>query len=259
MPLNHIDRTLFVIALAAGLSLGGCATTDGSAALEAARTDYYAAESDPQISQNAPLELKEAEETLAEGERLLREGEGAEAVEHQAYLVRQRVAIAREAAELNQAEDTVAKAEVERTKTLLDIKSRELEQLKARETERGLMLTLGDVLFDTDSATLKPGALLTVRRLAAFLRDNPQRRLSIEGHTDSSGSAAYNQRLSEDRAESVRAALIREGVAPQRLVAAGFGESFPVASNSTAAGRQQNRRVEVVISDEQGYIPPLRG
>lgn len=263
MLLIHIDKAFFVTILAAGLALSGCATTDGSAALEAARAEYYTAADDPQINQNAPLELKKAEETLAEGERLLREGEGAEAVEHQAYLTRQRIAIAREAAKLNQAEDTVAKAEVERTKTLLDVRSRELEQLKeelaARETERGLMLTLGDVLFDTDSATLKPGAWLTVRKLAVFLKDNPQRRLSIEGHTDSRGSDAYNQRLSESRAESVRTALIREGIAPQRLIATGYGEDYPVASNNTAAGRQQNRRVEIVISNERGYIPPLQG
>ncbi|HET6564609.1 MAG TPA: OmpA family protein [Xanthomonadales bacterium] len=131
----------------------------------------------------------------------------------------------------------------------------ELEALKARETERGLVLTLGDVLFDTDRATLKPGAEMTLDRLAAFLNDHPDRELLIEGHTDSRGSDYYNLELSERRAGAVRLALVDRGISPARLEALGLGESYPVATNDTVAGRQQNRRVEIVISDEDGQFP----
>jgi outer membrane protein OmpA-like peptidoglycan-associated protein len=123
----------------------------------------------------------------------------------------------------------------------------ELAELQARETQRGLELTLGDVLFDLDQATLKPGAMKNLYRLATFLREYPDRSLLVEGHTDSTGSDAYNLDLSQRRAESVTGFLAETGVAPERMLARGYGKDFPVAGNDTAAGRQLNRRVEVVI------------
>ncbi|MEO1203396.1 MAG: OmpA family protein [Pseudomonadota bacterium] len=131
-----------------------------------------------------------------------------------------------------------------------------LQELKAEQTERGLVLTLSDVLFDTNEAELKPGAANAIDRLQEFLSDNDERRLLIEGHTDARGDEAYNQRLSERRAEAVRDALIERGVAADRMRAAGRGEAYPVATNDTTAGRQQNRRVEIVISDVDGEFPP---
>jgi len=128
----------------------------------------------------------------------------------------------------------------------------ELEQLEARNTDRGLVLTLGDVLFDTGGASLKPGAATTVDRLAQFMRDYPERSVRIEGHTDSVGSDATNQSLSERRADAVRAALLERGLEPQRITTVGYGEARPIASNDTPAGQQQNRRVEIVVSDEKG-------
>jgi len=129
---------------------------------------------------------------------------------------------------------------------------RELEQLEARNTDRGLVLTLGDVLFDTGQATLKPGAATTIDRLAQFMSDYAERSVRIEGHTDSAGSDELNQGLSERRAAAVEAALLDRGVNSQRITTVGYGEARPIAGNDTAGGRQQNRRVEIVVSDEQG-------
>jgi outer membrane protein OmpA-like peptidoglycan-associated protein len=116
-----------------------------------------------------------------------------------------------------------------------------LRELGARPTERGTVVTLGDVLFDTGSATLNPGGMQQIARLSTYLAANLSQVVRIKGHTDSQGSAAYNEAPSQRRADVVRAALVA-AVAP-RVTAIGIGEALPVASNATAAGRQQNRRV----------------
>jgi outer membrane protein OmpA-like peptidoglycan-associated protein len=127
---------------------------------------------------------------------------------------------------------------------------RELDEMHAQVTDRGLVLTLGDVLFTSGKSDLKAGASGNLDKLAAFLTRYPQRTVTIEGYTDSLGSEDYNLRLSEQRAESVRLYLAGNGVASGRLAASGKGESDPVADNDSAAGRQQNRRVQVHISDD---------
>ena len=109
---------------------------------------------------------------------------------------------------------------------------------------------MSDVLFDFNRANLKPGARDKVAKIAEILRAHPDLKIEVEGHTDSVGSDEYNQRLSERRAESVRASLVDDGVSRDVVGTAGFGESKPVATNGTPAGRQQNRRVEIVISGE---------
>lgn len=116
-----------------------------------------------------------------------------------------------------------------------------------RETTRGLVISLSDVLFDVNRATLRAGGAQNIRRIAEILRQYPDNQISVEGHTDATGSDAYNQKLSEDRAASVRAALVAGGVESGRITSRGFGESQPVATNNTAEGRQQNRRVEVIV------------
>jgi outer membrane protein OmpA-like peptidoglycan-associated protein len=139
-------------------------------------------------------------------------------------------------------------------------RSRELEaqlrDLNARKTDRGMVITLGDVLFDTDRSDLKPGAARNVERLAGFLKQYPQRKAVIEGYTDSTGSADHNQVLSGRRADAVRAAIVSMGVGAERLTTTGFGDTHPVAGNESASGRQQNRRVEITLSDETGVIAP---
>lgn len=130
----------------------------------------------------------------------------------------------------------------------------EMAAMKAKQTDRGMVLTLGDVLFDSGKATLKAGAMRTVDQLATFLAKNPARKVLIEGHTDSQGGDEFNRALSQRRAEAVRNALTGRGVPADRVAVDGLGEAFPVANNDTAAGRQQNRRVEVVFSDDAGQV-----
>jgi outer membrane protein OmpA-like peptidoglycan-associated protein len=126
---------------------------------------------------------------------------------------------------------------------------RQIDALNARPTDRGLVVTLGDVLFTSGQADLKAGATGNLDKLVAFLNEYPSRTVMIEGYTDSVGSEDYNQGLSQRRADSVKTYLVRQGIGSVRLVAAGKGENAPVAGNDSAAGRQQNRRVEVIINN----------
>jgi outer membrane protein OmpA-like peptidoglycan-associated protein len=116
------------------------------------------------------------------------------------------------------------------------------------------VLTLNDVLFDFNSAALKPGADTTIQRLADFMMANPERDIVVEGYTDSRGSAQYNRELSAERAQAVKQALVDRGISAARIRTEGLGEEYPVASNGTAAGRQLNRRVEIVLSDQEGQF-----
>ena len=127
----------------------------------------------------------------------------------------------------------------------------QLDKLNAKPTDRGMVLTLGDVLFTSGRADLKTGAANNLNKLALFLTNYPDRSVTIEGHTDSVGSDEYNQGLSQRRADSVKAFLTGQGIGAARLTTAGKGESNPIAGNDSAAGRQQNRRVEVIISNPQ--------
>jgi len=129
---------------------------------------------------------------------------------------------------------------------------RQLAELQAKQTERGMVLTLGDVLFDTGASTLKPGAGAVLDRVAGFLKENEGTKVLIEGHTDSRGSDQYNEQLSQRRAQAVADGLTFRGIDRGRVEAVGRGEALPVASNDTAAGQQQNRRVELVFSDASG-------
>jgi outer membrane protein OmpA-like peptidoglycan-associated protein len=187
-----------------------------------------------------------------------REAEAAQARAEQERLVAQQ---AQRSAE--QAGQSAAQAQAsaeQRSRELATERARaqqlqaELADMKAKPTDRGMVLTLGDVLFDTGRATLKPGAMRSIDRLATFLSEHPERRVRIEGYTDSVGRDDYNQQLSEQRADAVRQALLQRNVRGERIETRGLGESDPVASNDTAAGRQQNRRVEVLFSDERGTI-----
>lgn len=130
----------------------------------------------------------------------------------------------------------------------------QIAELEAKKSERGLVITLGDVLFDTNKSELRSGAQYTIDKLAAFLAEYPERKALIEGFTDSTGTVEYNQQLSERRADAVRDILEARGIDPRRIMIRGYGVEFPVASNETAEGRQRNRRVEVIISDEDGRI-----
>lgn len=126
---------------------------------------------------------------------------------------------------------------------------RQLAALEALKTDRGLVITLGDVLFEFNRAEVKPGAQARMAQLADFLKQYPDRRVSIEGHTDNIGSTTYNMELSLRRAEAIRGQLIGLGISPERISTVGYGKDFPVAVNDTDTNRAINRRVEVVISE----------
>jgi outer membrane protein OmpA-like peptidoglycan-associated protein len=253
-PISDLTRALPVPLLA--FALAACASSPPGA-LVRAEAAYQEAAADPQVVAHAPVALHEAEQTLDRARAALDEDEESE-VEHLAYLASRRVEIARELARRDAArataEELAQRQQVVAAETRAELLARELELLQARETERGIVLNLSDVLFEVDRAELQPGVLPDLGRLAEFLRANPDRPVLIEGHTDSTGTSEYNLQLSEARAAAVESALVQQGVPPARIQTRAFGESAPVASNDTAAGRQQNRRVEIVIAN-----PPAVG
>ena len=151
-----------------------------------------------------------------------------------------------------QAADAESRAAALRTE--LAAQAAALAALDAKKTERGMVITMGDVLFDSGRAELKDGGVRNVEKLSGFLKAYPQRKVMIEGFTDSVGGDEMNRTLSARRADAVRAALLSQGVGSDRLATMGYGESFPVAGNDSASGRQLNRRVEIVMSDEVGVI-----
>jgi outer membrane protein OmpA-like peptidoglycan-associated protein len=132
----------------------------------------------------------------------------------------------------------------------------QLTELNAKKTDRGLVITIADVLFDTNEAVLKASGARSVAKLAEFLQQYPQRNALVEGYTDSTGSESSNQALSSRRADAVRMALLGSGISGSRVATQGYGEAYPVAGNDSSGGRQMNRRVEVILSDDTGKISP---
>ena len=140
-----------------------------------------------------------------------------------------------------------ARASQEEATKQVTMLQEQLGALKAKETSRGTVVTLGSVLFASGQADLKSDALQNLYSLVTFMRENPERSALIEGYTDNVGSDAFNFDLSQRRAEAVRDFLVKNGVGAERVTARGYGEASPIASNDSATGRQQNRRVEIVF------------
>jgi outer membrane protein OmpA-like peptidoglycan-associated protein len=179
--------------------------------------------------------------------------------EREAQAARTEAAASQAQAEVAQRQAQAAQADAEASAAQARAAQQELSDLQAKQTERGMVLTLGsNLLFDTGSDVLKPGADDSMNRVAQFLQQQPHIDVRIEGHTDSVGSASYNDALSERRAAAVAHALQSRGVDPARLQAVGRGKELPVATNETAAGRQQNRRVEIIFSDLKGQFVSAR-
>ena len=259
----------------AGIALAACAGPNK--AVERAELTVQNVRSDADVQRYAPVALDRTEEALRRLQTAnANDADNAE-LEHLAYLVEQRAVTAdlraetvanRQAidrlderrqeilidaeslkAEIARQEATSALREAQDAKLRADALRQELSDLEAKQTERGLLVTIGDVLFDVDGAELKPGGLEQVRRIATALQSDPSRRAVIEGHTDSTGTENYNLQLSEERANAVKAALIAEGVLPEQISARGYGEAYPIATNEDESGRQQNRRVELIIQE----------
>lgn len=268
-------RILVVATLAAVLA--ACSTVpERNSALEQARDRYASVRADPQVNALAPDELKNAGESLRAAEKAMADGSPASTIDHLAYMTAQRVVIAQETASSRASQAITAGAAAERDKLRLSMRTAEadtaqrqlaqsrqevqrsdarissleaeLREPNAKETPRGMVVTLGGVLFRTGQAQLLPASASDMSKLADFLKRNPERTASIEGHTDSVGNANANRLLSERRAQAVMTALVRMDVAADRLRTQGFGEENPIASNDHATGRQMNRRVEVVIA-----------
>ena len=265
-----------IATLSCALLVAGCASTpEHSDQLAAAQAAVEQAKTDQRVVDHASVQLVQAEKDLARAEDLYA-NRGAEVlVEHYAYLATREAQTASAVGETGALKKQITEAGVERDRVRLEAREREVDQaqskvavaenkaqllqerlaeLEAKQTERGMVITLQDVLFDVDRAELKPGAFRTIDNLAAFMRDYPGRRVRIEGFTDSTGSDTYNQQLSESRAYAVRNALEQAGIEASRIEVRGYGEGYPVATNDTNEGRQLNRRVEVLLSDEQGSI-----
>ncbi|MCX7544902.1 OmpA family protein [Marinicella gelatinilytica] len=142
-----------------------------------------------------------------------------------------------------------AQAEAAAAKAAMNSLQNQLSELQAKQTERGLVITLGDVLFEFNKSDLKPGSARNLEPLVKALKDNPNQQVIVEGHTDNVGSRAVNQKLSEERAKSVKSYLVNQGLNGDRIQTKGLGFDFPVASNDDASGRQRNRRVEIILPD----------
>jgi outer membrane protein OmpA-like peptidoglycan-associated protein len=273
-----------------GLALALCAcasTPQPNAALESAHAAVQAAESDPNVSKYAALDLEAAKRDLAVADDAALHHNDAQ-IAQSAYLAAQNARLAQVHAAAKADDARVAAGQAERDQIMLAARTREVQnakiatdvavdqrnqataeaarlqaevdQLKATPTPRGLVLTLGDVLFDTGRAELNPGAARKLDQLAQFLNEHKDRRVQIDGFTDSVGTDAYNEDLSQRRADAVKAALLSRGVDASRIGTEGYGKAYPVANNNDSGGRQLNRRVEVVIGGEDGRtISPRSG
>jgi outer membrane protein OmpA-like peptidoglycan-associated protein len=286
--MNRTQRTITALASLLMMSLAACGTTpERIDEVEQARATVQNLERQPMAQTLASPQLANARSALSRAETAQENGAPMPEILHEAYMARVNAEIGLEVIAEAKGLERIEQAEAERTRVQLEARTaaaeraqmqaeaqseeaeaaraaalaasaeakrlqQELSDLQAKQTERGVVLTLDDVLFETDAAELKAGASMAMNRLADFLRDQPDRRLLIEGHTDGRGSEEYNERLSLQRAYAVTEALVERGIASNRLRPVGLGESYPVASNETTAGRQQNRRVEIVVSEDDG-------
>jgi outer membrane protein OmpA-like peptidoglycan-associated protein len=223
MNQHKLLRTSLVLATGAGL-IAACSTTpQPNANLNQAKSTYAAASADPMVRTSAPEKLADAEEALNQAEKDWANNADKSKVDHNAYLAQRYAQTAMEAAKFRTADQQTAN--IVRT------------------------VTLPEVLFEVGKPDLNAEGKQAINDLAEFLRVRPDRSITVLGYTDSTGSARLNATLSNARAENVKSALVAQGIDAGRIEARGMGPSNPVASNATAAGRQQNRRVAVAISE----------
>lgn len=279
-------QTISLLAVAATMAACSSAPVRNDA-LEQARTRLETARANTQVASLASDELKAASDSMLVADAAAKKRDKKPNVEHLAYMASQRVAIAEETAASRSAQAVTASAAAERDKMRLALRTAEadaaqrnlaaaeqesarkstelamaaerndarvsdleaqLRDLNAKKTDRGMVVTLGDVLFDTGKSQLRPGSNTNLAKLAEFFKRNPERTATIEGYTDSVGSESYNLALSERRAGAVMDALLGMGVTTSQVSTRAYGADKPTADNGTAAGRQMNRRVEIVFA-----------
>jgi outer membrane protein OmpA-like peptidoglycan-associated protein len=286
-------NTKFLTGVGIALALAGCASTPKpNEALENARSIVQSAQADPNAAKYAAVDLQAAKTDLAIADAAFTRRDEP-SIAQPAYMAAQNARLAqlrgaakaddarvaagqgerdrivlaartnqvdsanRAASAANRAKDDANRATDQATENAARLQA-EVDALKAKPTDRGLVLTLGDVLFETGSSTLSSGAGRNLDRLVQFLTDHPERLVQIDGFTDSIGTDSYNQDLSQHRADAVRYQLVSRGISATRIGTQGYGKSFPVASNSESGGRQLNRRVEVVIGADNGSAVAAR-
>lgn len=282
-----------ITGISLALAMAACASTPKSyPALETARSAVRSAEADPNVALYAALDLHTARTELDTAEAAaLKHDE--RAIDQPAYLAAQTARLAQLKASAKADDARVAAGKAERDQIQLGARTREadnavmardqatrktenaiaernqaaeqaaslqaeVDALKAKPTDRGLVLTLGDVLFDSGKAELNPGASRNLDKLVQFLTEHPERQVEIDGYTDSVGSASFNLDLSQRRADVVKSVLVNRGIDSSRIVSRGYGKDFGVASNAEAGGRQLNRRVEIVIGGVDGAAVAAR-
>ncbi len=264
-------RLKIKLVLISAVVFSGCSQkVENFPMLEKAQKDYLLIKKDENINQNASKELFKATKIYNSSKNL----EDKDKAEHLAFMLKAQIEIAKQRAKQKELKSELEELKTLKTKALLDEKDSELlllkkeaqkakleakmtleklealKELNAKQTNRGLVLTLGDVLFETGRSTLLDGSMRAILKLSEFLIDNPERAVLIEGHTDDVGSLTFNLDLSLRRAVAVEEALIERGVSSSRLLVKGYGEMYPVATNSDEGGRQRNRRVEIIILEE---------
>lgn len=212
---------------------------------EKARLDAIAAQNQTQTAQaqarQAQIDAANAQQNAAAATRMAA-ADRAQSIAAQEAAAAERLRAEQAAGTANAAQERVRQLEAQ------------LRDIEGKQTERGLLVTLGDVLFAFNKSELTPQAGPRLDKLASFLKQFPQRKLLVEGYTDAVGTDAYNMELSERRAEAIREALVARGVDTTRVVTKGYGKAYPVADNANVDGRAVNRRVEVVIADENGNL-----
>jgi outer membrane protein OmpA-like peptidoglycan-associated protein len=280
-------NTKLIAGISLALTMAACASVPiTNPALVNARSAVSTAEADPNVSKYAALDLHTARTELDEAEAaaVARDERG---ITQPAYLATQTARLAQLKASAKANDARVAAGRAERDQIQLNARTKEVDSallardqatqktesanaardqatqqaaalqieidaLKAKPTDRGLVLTLGDVLFDTGKADLNPGASRNLDQLVQFLTDHAERRVEIDGYTDSVGTDSFNLDLSQRRADTVRSVLVHRGIDSARIVSRGYGKEFGVASNADSGGRQLNRRVEIVIGGTDG-------
>ena len=230
----------------------------GDSLAEVNHLAYLASQQVAVAQQTARQKTADAQVLSAEAERdrtrLAARTSEAEAAQRLAQRAQQEAQAAQRSAATSQMNAQSAQMQTADAQARAQQLEEQLRAMNAKKTERGMVVTIGDVLFDTGRAELKAGSGRDMGKLAEFFKSNPQRTALVEGFTDSVGSDAANQELSNRRAAAVQAALVDLGIERQRINARGYGKAFPVAGNDNASGRQMNRRVEIVLSDDSGQV-----
>lgn len=270
--MKRLSSVILSVGIAAILSACSTAPEKPIDELQTARAVVPQVEASPRAGVAAE-DISAARKSLDTANKLAVSGGTLDDIRFEANVAAKNAQIANEKILTANAKDELAKGEEERQKVVIAAREREtrtaqahaqsledeLKDLKAKKTDRGIVLTLGDVLFDTGKSSLKSGAYSTIDRLAQVLKESPGRKVEIEGHTDSVGSDELNQGLSEERAQAVQAALMQRGVDSGQITSVGKGEGSPVADNDNAAGRQQNRRVEMIFTEDTSRVASDNG